>query len=304
MHPVITLHHHIGQEGPFEQGLGIATPEAAFERQIARLARDYDIIDLDMLLSGKWPRRPLLLTFDDTYRSVLDAGKRVLARQGLPGVVFLNPGILGAGALSLDQTLAWATGKVGIGEVCKRLDLPVAESLGALVVGAMSRFGAEARARIKESLLQAFGPPDLTRRLPLLSAQEVAEFAGAGLEIGNHTMTHVHCRALSAEERVQEISEAKQRLEALSGRPVRAFSVPYGHQADLTAPVLEAARHSGHQAIFLVHARSNAHRPAPDIWYRTSLHDETPRQLRMKLVVLPTLRSLRQRLSGRVTGRV
>ena len=81
---------------------------------------------------------------------------------------------------------------------------------------------------------------------------------------------------------------------------MRAFSVPYGNQADLTAPVLAAARQSGHRAIFLVHARSNARRPAPDVWYRTSLHDETPGQLRMKLAVLPALRSLRQRLAGQV----
>lgn len=300
MHPVITLHHHIGREGPFEQSLGIATSPQAFERQIERLARDHDVIDLDTLLSGRLPRRPLLLTFDDTYRSVLDAGKQVLARRGLPGLVFLNPGILGAGALSLDQTLAWATGKAGLAEVCRALDLPVVDSLGALVVGAMSRFGAAARATLKDRLIAAFGPPDLTQRLPLLTAPEVAEFAGLGLEIGNHTMTHVHCRALSAEERRQEISESKQCLEAMSGRPVRAFSVPYGNQADLTAPVLEAVRQSGHQAIFLVHARSNVRRPAPDIWYRTSLHDETPGQLPVKLVVLPALRSLRQRLAGRV----
>lgn len=299
MHPVITLHHHIGQEGPFERGLGIATSQNAFDRQIDRLAKDYDVIDLDILLSGRLPRRPLLLTFDDTYRSVLDAGKRVLAQRGLPGLVFLNPGILGSEALSLDQTLAWATGKAGLSEVCRMLDLPAAESMGVLVVGAMSRFGADTRAAIKDRLIAAFGPPDLTQRLPLLTKEDVLEFAELGFEIGNHTMTHVHCRALSADERVHEISKAKQRLEDISGRPVRAFSVPYGNQADLTAPVLEAARQSGHQAIFLVHARSNARRPAPDIWYRTSLHDETPGQLRTKLVILPALRSLRQRLSGR-----
>jgi peptidoglycan/xylan/chitin deacetylase (PgdA/CDA1 family) len=300
MHPVITLHHHIGREGPFEQGLGIATSQDAFDKQIERLARDYDIIDLDTLLSGRLPRRPLLLTFDDTYRSILDAAKRVLAQRGLPGLVFLNPGILGAESLSLDQTLAWATGKAGLAEVCRALGLPVVESLGALVVGTMAGFGSRARADIKERLIVTFGPLDLTQRLPLLTTQEVAEFAGLGLEIGNHTMTHVHCRALSAEERVQEIVEAKLKLEVLSGRPVRAFSVPYGSRADLTTPVLEAARQSGHQAIFLVHARSNARRPAPDIWYRTSLHEETPHQLRMKLVVLPAMRSLRQRISGRL----
>ena len=111
-------------------------------------------------------------------------------------------------------------------------------------------------------------------------------------------MTHVSCRALKSEEFEEEIVAAKSRLESLSGTPVRAFSVPYGNERDLTPEMLDVLRSSGHEAIFLVHARSNMCRPAPDIWYRTSLHNEAPRKLPVSLRYAPALRSIKHRLTG------
>jgi peptidoglycan/xylan/chitin deacetylase (PgdA/CDA1 family) len=112
--PVISLHHHIGLESDFERGLNIATGIDVFETHVARLSLDYDLIDLSTLLSGKLPRRPLLLTFDDAYKSVLDSVKAVLAPRSIPSLFFINPGLLGDTAISLDCTLAWAANRIGM----------------------------------------------------------------------------------------------------------------------------------------------------------------------------------------------
>ncbi len=295
---VCALHHHIGGESAFERGLNISSEREIYAAQIDWMGRNFDFIDLDVLLSGRLPRRPLLLTFDDTFRSVLDVVRAVLAPRGIPSVYFINPGLLGDNAISLDSALAWAIAKAGVEVVCDALGVPRRASVAEVILQDMATFGAEKRSEIKARVLAAFGPPDFAGRAPLLDPAELADLPSLGVEIGNHTMTHVHCRALDAAEIETEVVRAKERLEELSKSRIRSFSVPYGHQRDLTPALHAALRASGHEAIFLVHARSNRRRPAPDVWYRTSLHNEAPKELLKSLRYLPAVRSLKQLVLG------
>ena len=84
----------------------------------------------------------------------------------------------------------------------------------------------------------------------------------------------------------------------MSGQKIRSFAMPYGHEDDLTPPVLEALRRSGHKAIFLVHGRMNTFRPHKDVWYRVSLHNETPDILNRELSYLPMLRTIKKKVVG------
>lgn len=299
---VSVLHHHIGIEGPAERGLGVTTGRAAYEAQIDRLVRDYDPIGLDTLLSGVLPRRPLLLTFDDAFASVAEVAREVLAPRRLPAVFFVNPGLLadpegGAAApLPLDSAIAWAAASAGMAALLQHLGLPPRRGPGEVIARDMSRCGAAERARIRDGLVAAFGAPPAGARARPLRMDELAALPSLGVEIGNHTMTHTHGRALSAAGIEAEVVAAQARLEGITGRPVRSFSLPYGDERDLTPPLLRRLRETGHAAIFLVHARSNARRPAPDIWYRTSFRDETAGAVRLRL--LPALRSLRRTIGA------
>lgn len=288
------LHHHIGVESPFEAGLDITTSRDAYEAHIEWMEQRYNFISLDQLLSGDLPPKPLLLTFDDVYRSVLDVAREVLAPRGIPSVFFLNPGLLEDGAISFDSTLAWAANTAGIGAVCRLLGLPERASVGEVVAEDMATLGAAERAGVKDRLLQEYGPPDLSVRAPLISAGDLTELVSLGVEIGNHTMTHVRCRSLSEEEREIEIVQAKAKLEELSAQNIRSFSIPYGYEDDLTDAVLQCARSSGHSAIFLVHARDNWRRPESDVWYRTSLRNEHPHELRKMVSIMPFLRMVKK----------
>lgn len=288
-----TLHHNIGLESAFEKGLNVTSDPELFARQIAWFAKNYDIIDLDTMMSGKLPGKPLLITFDDVFQSIADAIRDVLKPLGLPSVVFINPGLLEPGSISLDSTLAWAASQIGLDRLCKLLDLPPRAAVGAIVVGDMARFGAAERDEIKTRIFSELGPPDLAPRAPLMQKDTLRDLASMNVEIGNHSATHVHMRALNAQERYKQIVKAKATLEALSGQTVRSFSVPYGNEADLTPDTLADIRAAGHQATFLVHARSNHRRPAPDVWYRTSLRNEPPHALKRHIVYKPLLRTIR-----------
>ena len=72
---------------PLVDRLAVSTPLAVFEAHMRKLARDYEVVSLDAVLSGKLPPRALLITFDDGYRSFVESALPVLRRLGLPSVL-------------------------------------------------------------------------------------------------------------------------------------------------------------------------------------------------------------------------
>ncbi len=292
------LYHAVSPlESDFERGLGVITHPEKFEQHIRYFEKNYDIVDLDTILRGKLPRRPLLITFDDFYKSVLTVAREVLKPRNIPSLFFVNPALLGADTIGLDNLLAFSVNRFGLQAVCETMKIPVqsVQSLDDLLEKIASTKSSAERAQMRSTLLAAFGPaPDDKRtRCPIADPQELLECAELGIEVGNHTSTHVHGRGLKPEELQSEIVKSRQQLAAMCGTDIRAFSVPYGSESDLTEPLLKTLRESGHKATFLVHARSNLLRKAPDIWYRTSLHNEAVSELPRKLTTLPLLRSAR-----------
>ena len=63
---------------------------------------------------------------------------------------------------------------------------------------------------------------------PLLDWPELKTLARDGIEIGAHTRTHPHLRALTAEQAQAEIGGARADLERELGTPIRTFAYPYG----------------------------------------------------------------------------
>lgn len=79
-----------------------------------------------------------------------------------------------------------------------------------------------------------------------LTASELRELENGGLiEIGAHTRTHVRLSMLSANAQRDEISDSKQKLEALSGHPVTSFSYPFGGRDDYNDTSIKLAREAG-----------------------------------------------------------
>jgi peptidoglycan/xylan/chitin deacetylase (PgdA/CDA1 family) len=120
----------------------------------------------------------------------------------------------------------------------------------------------------------------------------MTSLSALNIEVGNHSMSHAFLRSLSLPELEIEIVQSQAVLEDLSGQAVRCMSIPYGNVLDATDAALAAARRR-HKAIFLVHAKSNRFPAAPDVFYRTSIGDARPEELRFKLQVEPLMRTVR-----------
>jgi peptidoglycan/xylan/chitin deacetylase (PgdA/CDA1 family) len=84
--------------------------------------------------------------------------------------------------------------------------------------------------------------------LRTLDWKELRELAGAGrIEIGAHTVSHAHLRALPDDELERELVESKARIEDELGRPCPLFAYPYGEHDDR---VRRAARAAGFDVAF------------------------------------------------------
>ncbi|HLZ75486.1 polysaccharide deacetylase family protein [Phenylobacterium sp.] len=294
------LYHNIAeQETPFEAGLGVTTRPEIFEQHLEFYRRNYDVIDLETLLSGNLPRRPLLITFDDCYRSVVSAAKNLLAPRDMPSVFFVNPTLVGGG-ISLDNLIAWASNTHGAAAVCEILGLSAEQNPtgAAIIANLLSACTAKQRLEIRRKLAAAFPISDseMATRGPMLQAEDFPALRRLRVEIGNHTASHVHCGALDPDEYGDELIAAQTDLQRLSGGPIRSFSVAYGDERDLPSSVLETLRDSGHKAIFLVHGRSNIDRKASDIWYRVSFRNESVARMPLRLSIFPLMRTVRDRL--------
>jgi peptidoglycan/xylan/chitin deacetylase (PgdA/CDA1 family) len=85
--------------------------------------------------------------------------------------------------------------------------------------------------------------PDLDGEM-IMTAEEVAELAGAGVEIGAHTVDHPHLGQLPYEQILDQLRRSRAVLEDLVGRPVTAMAYPYG---EVNAQALHAAEQAGYE---------------------------------------------------------
>jgi peptidoglycan/xylan/chitin deacetylase (PgdA/CDA1 family) len=294
----VVLYHHLADEAhDLTSGLRLETPPAVFEAHVERLARDYEIIDLEQVLAGQLPRRALLLTFDDGYRSVLDVGLPILARLGLPSVFFVSEAFLTPSSLPSDCLLSWLVARHGLAPVEQALTAapPRAGSFAELL-GQVASMPYTRMSQLTDELAARFDvdPGALRKESGLyLERDELRSLGALGCTIGNHTRSHVFCRCIVDDAiAAEELTEARRRLEQASGQAIRAFSYPYGYRTDATPFVERSLAESGHEATFLVESRSNGRRHSGP-WNRVSLHDRPVGRLPLEVDVLPRLRTAR-----------
>lgn len=294
----IVVYHHIAeQEDPLTSKLGVVTRPDVFEKHIKHFARHFDMVSGSDLVSGTLPRKPLLITFDDAYRSVLDTASTILKTANAPSLFFVNPATLLGSSLPVDNILSLAAEVLGMQQVIALLNINEAglTSVRRLIGNVVPKWTQAQLAHAKQQLCAAMGTDELELRRTsklFLGVSDIKTFAGLGIEVGNHSMSHPFFRSLSANELEREIVQSRELLEKLSGQTVQCLSIPYGNALDATEGALRAARHS-HKAIFLVHAKSNRFKPAADIFYRISLGNAAPEELPLKLRIIPVIRSVR-----------
>lgn len=200
-----------------------------------RVVRDTcDPISLDdwrAALAGTTPLppRPVLITFDDGYRSVFTIGAPILKTMGLPAAVFVCSDLVERRRLLWFDDLAAREGESAVEPWKTR---------------AYADWMTACAARTQEV------KDDDPRAL--MTPGEVGELSRQpGIEIGSHTARHpILARATAAEQRA-EIEDSRAALARWTGRPVRAFAYPNGRPGvDYTAATVAVLAELGFDIAF------------------------------------------------------
>ena len=167
------------------------------------------------------PHRPVLITFDDGYRSVLTIAAPILASLDLPAVVFTCTDPMERRRLLWFDHVADRDGEAAV-EAWKSADYESWRSSCA-----------DSSASVAQDDPRALMTP---AELALLAACP-------GVEIGAHTARHAILARASLARQREEIAESRDAIAAWTGRPVRAFAYPNGRPGvDYSAETVEILR--------------------------------------------------------------
>ena len=132
--------------------------------------------------------------------------------------------------------------------------VPKLERLGAhATVFACTGYAADGRPLlIRELAARAVGYED---ELSTMTWDELRGAAERGVEIGSHTIGHVHLPDLSDAEVRRELHESREQIADELGRPCRFLAYPFGESDDR---VHAAARQAGYDAAFSLRPNPSA----------------------------------------------
>ncbi|HMA13671.1 MAG TPA: polysaccharide deacetylase family protein [Kiloniellaceae bacterium] len=287
---LILNYHRIGDgsASPYDRELWSADAEA-FDAQMARLARDCDVISPADIESAAGRRgRHVLVTFDDGYLDNYEVAYPILRRHGVPATFFIATGFIDRPRLPWWDEIAWRVRTTA----ATRLDLqPWLPSPLALADGPDPAIGAILRVykalpateadRLLERLRGQTGleTPDRVDGL-WMDWDMIREMAAGGMTIGGHTVDHPVLSRLPVERQREEIETCAARLAAETGRPMEYFAYPVGSQwafDEDTRACLEAVGVKRAFSYYGGHARADSPR------------FDTPRMAMERYVEMPDL---------------
>jgi peptidoglycan/xylan/chitin deacetylase (PgdA/CDA1 family) len=304
------LFHDISDtESVFTKGLAGTITRKKFEAALEFLTEHYNPVSLQDIIASfhghALPARPVLVTFDDAYASVSEVAAPICAKFGVPAVFFVNGSCLDNRQLALDNLVCYVANVFGLETINATIqtvegheDCEV-RSLAEVFGRFLPHISLSARKAFQSRLVEVSRIRDgeLAGDAGLyLSSKQLRDLASFNFEIGDHTYGHVHCRSLLAGEFAEEIDRNRTRLELVSGKKIRSFSVPYGSSGDLTPDLENHLKRSGYEAIFLAEGCANSAHTDLGRLDRVSLRSTDDAALFSEVEVLPRLRTIRNRL--------
>lgn len=252
---ILTYHRVAVGRDPFMQ---CVRPER-FAEQMKRLAALAEVVPLSEITSrGRGLR--VAITFDDGYADNLNTAAPVLREVGLPATFSIVARILDDAEefwwdrlehLLLDTDDGPQTLVVEAGGRTLRVDIRTVEGRSRALTALNRRLRelhpAEIAATMAAVTAQLGGfQPGPCEAHRLLTRNEVGQLADEpSFEVACHGMTHAMLSAVSGGDEHREVHEAKDALEAATGKPVGTFAYPYGTRSSFNAQTIDALRSTG-----------------------------------------------------------
>lgn len=274
--PVLSIitYHHIAEQDPsypYDPNVADATP-AQFRRQMETIARYGTPVGIDDLIraiaGGPLPRNPVMVTFDDGYRSCHDVALPILRAVGVRATFFVatsfvserrlywwervavllnlyrnGPNGRGAAparprAIGYPRPLTLDLADPGIRETLTDIikdtpDLDIERFLTGLAAALAVEWTPEIEARHADHLIMTW--------------DQVRGLARAGMDVESHGRRHRVLQTLDAATLDDELAGSRRELEAQLGRPVRALAYPVGRRISSEPRIRDALSAAGYQ---------------------------------------------------------
>jgi peptidoglycan/xylan/chitin deacetylase (PgdA/CDA1 family) len=263
----ILTYHHIAADDPhyrFDPGVADATPEQ-FRRQMELCMRYATPITIDQLVAAldgaPLPKNPVMVTFDDGYRSCRETTLPILQSVGLPAVFFIATSFITERRLYWWERIAYilSATKLAATTLAYPHALPIdardprALRLLAAIVKDTNGLDVE---RFLDELATAFRV-DWNRELErkhaddlVMTWDDVRALATAGMAVESHSRRHRVLQTLEPAALRDELEGSKRDLEHELGRPVRAIAYPVGRRIAHLVAIREAVAAAGYRVGF------------------------------------------------------
>ncbi len=269
----VVLYHDIGNGSDYTSKLGVTTSTSMFFDHMVSLGEQYDFVSINEVISGDLPERPLLVTFDDAFRSVLDEASPITESLGIKPLLFVATSPVFDGEIILDNLLSMVESRHPelLGEFTEDGVAPNANAI--LREQLPERTAAERRGLRDRITARLSSTPEAAAEESgiYLRTDDLIELQNRGFDFGTHTHSHVHLRGLAREEFKSEISRPVMLMEELLGQISPSFSLPFGSRLDLTRETAHRLDELGMKKIFLVEGLRNGD-PGASVacWVQTS----------------------------------
>lgn len=262
---------------PFDIELVSADPEQ-FDWQMSWVSRNFTPMAVseivDCLETGRClPAGAVAITLDDGFMDNYTYAFPVLRKRNIPACIFLSTDYVGTDEPYWFEAVAQALLRAPV----RSLRVPAIDSL--LPRADERRIRREDIRRVLSELKRL---PDELRRANLealkpqirglidstigfgahaMNWSHVAEMSRSGIEFGSHGKSHAVLSRLNAEDLVRELTDSRQTIEKVIGKPVTAIAYPVGGEDSVNDQVAAAALNAGYRVGFTYMYGKNSSRP-------------------------------------------
>jgi peptidoglycan/xylan/chitin deacetylase (PgdA/CDA1 family) len=233
---VLGLCYHGLRESADERGLPFANLHAVaatFDAHCRMIADTCHPIDLATFCEARatgraLPERPVLITFDDGYRSVFELARPILRKYSIPAAIFV------CSEPVRRQRLFWFDA--------------VARARGAAAFEALRAQPGDAW---REAADADETPAAAAPQIAPMTEDQVRQLADEGFAIGVHTASHAPLASASADVQQRELDSCRSALESWTAQRVDTVAYPFGApRSDYTAETIAIAERLGFTAGF------------------------------------------------------
>ena len=260
----IVTYHHVAEQDPtypYDPDVADATP-AQFRRQMETLAKYCTPIGIEELIRAvegePLPKNPVMVTFDDGYRSCHDVTLPILRAVGVRATFFVSTSFIEERRLYWWERIALMMAQTKLERVTiaypDTLELELRDPRARIALLDLVKNSASLDVdRFLNELATALRVEwndEIEREYAnglIMTWDQVRALSRAGMDVESHGRRHRVLKTLDNDMLVDELAGSRADLEAALGRPVRAVAYPVGRSIAREARIRDAIASAGYR---------------------------------------------------------